>query len=84
MRASSLLKRSDHFWSNPEILLSAEENSTDFLGLAGILSFFGFFSGGAEDAWVLLESPTTPITDTPEGSTRELSSVGLELSVHFA
>ena len=47
-RASILLKRSDHFWSNSEILLSVAEVSTDFLDFEGIFSFLGFFSGGAE------------------------------------
>ena len=45
-RASSLLKRSDHFSSNWEILESVDVDSTDFLTLAGILSFLDFFSRG--------------------------------------
>ena len=82
-RASILLKRSDYFWSNSEILLSVVEVSTDFLGFDGTFSFFGFFSGGAESILEALESPTTPITATEAGSTRVSSARGIE-SVRFA
>ena len=70
-KASSLLKQSAHLSSRAENWSSVEEErdeDDDFFYLAGGLSFFGFFSGGAGDLSPL--GPlTTPITETLEGST---------------
>ena len=71
--ASSRLNQSDHFWSSSAILVSAELLCR-FLGFRWQLffEFLDFFSGGAdEDDGDLTVScwPTTPITDTVDGST---------------
>ena len=44
-QASNLLKRSDHFWSNADIL-SSEAEDADFLDLVGGFYFLASFSGG--------------------------------------
>ena len=45
-KASNLLKRSDHFWSNADVLSSEAEEEADFLDLVGGFYFLTSFSGG--------------------------------------